>query len=79
MKSQKQETLGISSLKSNDNVIIDCLSKDEILNFQFKSVFTPQFGNTFPQLLGTKFPQIKPLHIADNGVFMLLCRSDVSK
>ena len=79
MKSQKQETFGISAHKSNGNVITDSLSKAEILNSQFKSVFTPQSGNTFPQLSGTQFPKIKPLHISENGVFMLLDRIDVSK
>ena len=79
MKSQKQESFCISALKSNGNVITDSLSKAEILNSQFKSVFTPQSGNTFPQLPGTKFPKIKPLHISENGVFMLLDRIDVSK
>ena len=79
MKSQKQESFGISALKSNGNVITDSLSKAEILNSQFKSVFTPQSGNTFPQLPGTQFPKIKPLHISENGVFMLLDRIDVSK
>ena len=78
VKSQKQETSGISALKSNGNVITDSLSKAEILNSQFKSVFTPQSGNTFPQLLGTQFPKIKPLHISENGSFMLLDRIDVS-
>ena len=73
VKSQKQETFGISALKSNGNVITDSL------NSQFKSVFTPQSGNTFPQLPGTQFPKIKPLHISENGVFMLLDRIDVSK
>ena len=53
VKSPKQETFGISALISNDNVITDSLSKAEILNSQFKSVFTPQSGNTFPQLPGT--------------------------
>ena len=71
----KQENLGISALKSNSNVITDSLSKAETLNSQFKSVFTPQSGNTFPQLPGTQFPKIKPLHISENGVFMI----DVSK
>ena len=42
MRSQKQETFGISALKSNGNVITDGLSKAEIFNSQFKSVFTPQ-------------------------------------
>ena len=60
-------------------MITDSLSNAEILNSQFKSVFTPQSGNTFPQLPGTQFPKIKPLHISENGVFMLLDRIDVSK
>ena len=60
-------------------MITDRLSKAEILNSQFKYVFTPQSGNTFPQLPGTQFPKIKPLHISENCVFMLLDRIDVSK
>ena len=54
VKSPKQYTFGISSLKSNGNVITDSLSKAEILNSQFKSVFTLQSENTFPQLPGTQ-------------------------
>ena len=79
VKSQKQETFGISALKSNGNVITESLSKAEILNSQFKSVFPPQSGNTFPQLPGTQFPKIKPLHISENDVFLLLDRIDISK
>ena len=79
VKSQKQETFGISALKNNGNVITDSLSKVEILNSQFKSVFTPQSGNTLPHLPGTQFPKIKPLHISENCVFMLLDRINVSK
>ena len=60
-------------------MITDSLSKAEILNSQFKSVFTAQSGNTFPQLPGTQFPKIKRLHISENGVFMLLDRIDVLK
>ena len=76
---KKQETFGISALKSNGNVITDSLSKAEILNSHFKSVFTPQSGNTFPQLPGTQCPKINPLYITENGVFMLLDRINVSK
>ena len=68
VKSKKQETFGISALKSNSNVITDSLSKADILNSQFKPVFTPQSGNTFPQLPGTQFPKSKSLHISDIGV-----------
>ena len=54
VKSQKQETFGISALKSKGNVIIDSLSKSQ-------------------------FPKIKPIHISENGVIMLLDRTHVSK
>ena len=53
VKSPKQETFGISALKSNGNVITASISKAEILNSQFKFVFTLQSGNTFSQLPGT--------------------------
>ena len=79
VKSPKQERFGISALKSNGNIITDSISKGEILNSQFKSVFTPHSGNTFPQLAGTKSPKIKYLHTSVNGVFMLLDRIYVSK
>ena len=60
-------------------MITDRLSKAEILTSQFKSVFTPHSGNTFPKLPGTQCPKVKPLHISENGVFMLLDGIDVSK
>ena len=66
MKTQKQDSFGISALKSNGNVYTDSSSKAEILNKQFQSVFTP-------------FPSIKSLHITENGVFKLLDNIDVSK
>ena len=79
MKSPNHEVFDKSALKSNGNVITDRLSKDEIINSQFKSVFSPHSGNIYPQLPGTQCLKIKPLHISENGVFMLLDRIDVSK
>ena len=76
MKSQQQETFDISALKSNDNMITDSLSKAEILNSQFKSVFPPHSGKKIPQI---NAPKIIPLHISDNDVFMLLGRIYLSK
>ena len=73
VKSQKQETFGISALKRNSNGITASLSKAEILNSHFKSVFTPQSGNTFPQVLNS--PKLN-LYIF---LRMLLDRIDVSK
>ena len=61
-------------------MITDHLSKSKVLNSKFKSVFSPQSGKkTFPQLPGTQCSKIKPLHISENGVFILLDRIDVSK
>ena len=60
-------------------MITDSLSKAEMLNSQFKSVFTPQSGNTFPQLPVAQCHKIKLLHISENGVFMLLDMIDISK
>ena len=53
VKSPPPKKKDLVSLINNGNVITDSLSKAEILNSQFKSVFTPQSGNTFPQLPGT--------------------------
>ena len=58
VKSQKQETFGISALKSRGNVITDSLTMAEILNSQFKSVFTPQSGNTFPKCRVVNSPKL---------------------
>ena len=39
--SQKQKHFGITALRSNGSLYTDSSSKSEILNKQFKSVFTP--------------------------------------
>ena len=57
VKSQKQESFGISALKSNGNVITDSLSKAEILNSQFKSVFTPPIWKYISPVAGYSIPQ----------------------
>ena len=79
VKSQKQESFGISALKSNGNVHTDSKTKGEILNTQFQSVFTQPTGEEIPQLPGTPFPPIDDLHISEHGVFLLLDKIDVSK
>ena len=79
IKSRKQESFGISALKSNGNTYTDSLSKSEILNKQFKSVFTPPSKEKIPQLPGKQFPSIKPLRITEFGVFRLLDKINVTK
>ena len=43
--------------KSNDNVITDSLSKAEILNSQFKSVFNPSIWKYISPVAGYSIPQ----------------------
>ena len=75
VKSQKIETFGISSLKSSGKVITECLSKAEVVNSKFKSVFTPHSGKNIPPVACSSMSQ----DMSENGVFMLLDRIDVSK
>ena len=72
VRSQKQKSFGITALKSNGSLYTDSLSKIEILNQQFKSVFTPPSLTEAPKLPGTPFPPIKDLHITEHGVFKLI-------
>ena len=76
---QKQEDFGISELKSNGNMFTDRKSISEILNTQFKSVFTKKTSSEIPELPGVTFHSIKDLKITEFGVFKLLDKIDVSK
>ena len=57
----------------------DRKSSSEILNTQFKSVFTKKTSSKIPELPGVTFPSIKDLKITEFGVFKLLDKIDVSK
>ena len=54
-------------------------SKSEILNKQFKSVFTPPSLVETPKLPGQPFPPIKDLHITEHGVYKLVDGINTSK
>ena len=81
VKSKRQDTVGISSLKKNGTLYSDPRDKSDILNNQFKSVFTePQTpGSDIPRLQGEKFPSIAPLVISVNGVQKLLDKLNIKK
>ena len=57
----------------------DRKSISEILNTQFKSVFTKKTSSKILDLPGVTFPSIKDLKITEFGVFKLLDKIDVSK
>ena len=79
LRVQKQEDFGISALKSNGKMFTDRKSISEILNTQFKSVFTKKTSSKILELPGVTFPSIKDLKITEFGVFKLLDKIDVSK
>ena len=79
LRVQKQEDFGISALKSNGKMFTDRKSISEILNTQFKSVFTKKTSSKIPELPGVTFPSIKDLKITEFDVFKLLDKIDVSK
>ena len=62
VRSQKQEHFGITALRSNGSLYTDSSSKSEILNKQFKSVFTPPSLVETPKLPGQPFPPIRPTY-----------------
>ena len=69
----------ITALRSNGSLYTDSSSKIEILNKQFKSVFTlPSLVET-PKLPGQPFPSVKDLHITGHGVHKLIDGINTSK
>ena len=57
----------------------DSLSKSEILNKQFQSVFTKKSTTATPRLFGNKYPSIGKLSITLKGVQKLLEKINISK
>ena len=77
---EKQEDFGILALKSNRTLFTDRKPISEILNTQFKSVFTKKTSSKIHQLPGTSFPSIiNSLNITEFAVFKLIDKIDVSK
>jgi hypothetical protein len=79
IKAQRQDNIGIAPLKSNGTLFTDSKSKSEILNQQFKSVFTNDDNADPPTLPGTPFPPIRPLSISVHGVYKLLDNINIPK
>ena len=79
IKAQKNDNFGVSSLKFNGLMYSDSLSKSEILNKQFQSVFTKKSTTATPRLFGNKYPSIGKLSITLKGVQKLLEKINISK
>ena len=79
IKAQKNDNFGVSSLKFDGLMYSDSLSKSEILNKQFQSVFTKKSTTATPKLFGNKYPSIGKLSITLKGVQKLLEKINISK
>ena len=72
MKSLKNDSSGISSLRHNGVLISENSHKAEALNYQFKSVFTEEDINATMPNLGEGFPSMPNIDISVNGIEKLL-------
>ena len=72
VKSCKNDSPGVAPLKRQGVLHSDSATKAEILNAQFKSVFTKEDLTSIPGLDGNPFPSINNIMIAVSGVEKLM-------
>ena len=77
-KSRRQDTTNISALKDNNTYVSTPEQKAQLLNNQFKSVFT-QEQIQLPNLQNSPYPTIPPLIITTEGIQKLLENLDTTK
>ena len=80
MKSQKKENIGIAPLQTETGgVTNDSKEKAEILNKQFKDVFTKEKSEELPTMDGPAYPNIRDIKIENKGVEKMLKSLKVNK
>ncbi|KAK3094514.1 hypothetical protein FSP39_002723, partial [Pinctada imbricata] len=73
VKGKKQESTGVAPLRSADGLIhSDSETKANILNSQFKSVYTREDLTTLPDKGPSPYSEMPPITITLNGVIKLL-------
>ena len=73
IKSKGQEFIGVAPLKNQQGFLkSDNQSKANILNEQFKSVFTNENHTNFPDKGPSPFPSMTNINITEHGVYKLL-------
>ena len=81
IKSQRQDTVGVSPLKKKGQLYSDSKTKASILQYQFTSVFTTD--DTDPnhdlKMDGQKYQSIPPLLVRNEGILKLLQHINPSK
>ena len=79
LKHKRQDSFGVSTLKTNGKLHTTPESKAEALNDQFVSVFTQESIDNMPDKGPSPFPHMPDLKITVNGVFHRLKKLDTSK
>ncbi len=78
-KAQKQDNVVVPPMKVNGTLHTDSKDRANILNKQFKSVFTKNNQTVTPLLTGPRYPLIQPLTITVEAVEKLLSKIKVNK
>ena len=79
VKSKKKDQFGITALEHQGKVYNDSLSKANLLNNQFTSVFTRKDLSHIPKMCGNQVPDIPDVDIQIEGVTKLLQQLDSHK
>ena len=79
VRSQRQDSLGISALREGGTLYSHVKTKAEILSGQFCSVFKREDQQEVTKLYGPSYLSIDPIEINERGVLNLLTGLNVSK
>ena len=63
----KQESFGICTLKDKGELISDNVQKAEVLNEQFRKVFTSEDITNLPDIEGEPFPSMPEITMTTRG------------
>lgn len=78
-KSQKQDNVGVSPLKRDGKLVTSSTDKANILNQQFKSVFTIDSNNELPPLNYNRYPSMPKIRVTTSGISKLLKNLKIQK
>ena len=76
---RQDNTSGISPLTHNNKTVTDSQDKANILNSQFKSVFTTKDLDSLPQMGESPFPDVQNIQVSPEGICKLLKDINVTK
>lgn len=80
IKAKRNDNIGVAAIKNNGILYHDSSTKAELLNAQFKSVFTVENPDSeLPEIAEQSYPSIPELNITVEGVYKLLSQLNTKK